>query len=55
MDDGENPESVTMPDRNKFHCDGDGYSFWLFLHWLKVSGPGGKLLEGCGLGASRWR
>lgn len=29
VDGGESRESVMMPDRNRFHCDDDGYSFWL--------------------------
>lgn len=28
VDDGESPESVTMPDRNTFRYGGDGYSYW---------------------------
>ena len=27
VDDGGSRESVTMPDRNTFRCDDDGYSF----------------------------
>lgn len=43
VDDGESPESVTMPDHNTFRCGDDGCSYWRsFCGWIRIPVSGGS-------------